>query len=285
MATNKPNDKPTETQALARTAKEQFPVLAYDQGELADLIKDNLGGMMPRLTRISWPTGGALQFKVSTDEGDQLTTTLTGLVVHHVPNRLFWEESFEESGGGEIPDCSSADGIMGIGSPHAPRLGLIHPMLELHPGSTGPFSCGACPLSKFRDGERPACRETHPLFLIPRASQADEINLLPIVVSVPPSSLSVWSTFAGQLLQRGISFRRAIVEIGLELDKGGPRGNIDYSKMKIRRVGLLSPEEWAFMREYARSLEPLFEQFSQRAVETVLTEEAQAEVSTEAGPR
>ena len=280
MATNKSSEN-----ALALTTRQQFPVLAYDQGELAELLKDNLGGMMPRLTRISWPTGGALQFKVPTDEGDVMTPTLTGLIVHHVPNRLFWEESFEESGGGQIPDCSSADGITGIGRPIHEGKGIEHPYITLHPESNGPFSCAACPLSKFRNGDRPLCRETHPLFVILKARESEEVNLLPIVVSVPPSSLSVWSTFAGQLLTRGISYRRAVVEIGLELDKGGPRGNIDYSKMKVRRVGMLTQEEFAFMRSYAESLSPLFEQFAQRAVETVLTEDDQAEAATSTSPR
>lgn len=279
MATPKP------TQALALTAPEQFPVLAYDQQELTELLNDNLGGMMPRLTRISWPTGGALSFKVQTDEGDKQMSTLTGLVVHHIPNRLFWEESFEESGGGQIPDCSSGDGITGIGTPRHEGAGIEHPALTLNPENQGPFSCAQCPLSKFRNGDRPLCRETHPIFLIPRSESPDEVNLLPIVVSVPPSSLTVWSIFSGQLLARGISFRRAIVEIGLEVDKGGPRGNIDYSKMKVRRVGLLTPEEYSFMREYATSLQPLFDQFANRAVETVLTEEAQAEVDEDSAPR
>jgi hypothetical protein len=55
--------------------------------------------------------------------------------------------------------------------------------------------------------------------------------------------------------------------------------------MKIKRVGLLSMEEYAFMREYANSLAPLFERFAQRAVETVLTEDAQAEEPVASNPR
>src|SRR5262245_38180237 len=280
MATNRSGEK-----ALALTPRDQFPVLAYDQAELAELLRENLGGMMPRLTRVSWPTGGAQQFKLPTDEGDVMTPTLTGLVVHHIPNRLFWEESFEESGRGQIPDCSSPDGITGWGRPIHEGKGIEHPFVTLHPEHEGPFSCSSCPLSKFRNGDRPLCRETHPLFLILKSESEEDINLLPIVVSVPPSSLAVWSTFAGQLLARGISFRRAVVEVGLELDKGGPRGNIDYSKMKVRRVGLLSMEEFSFMKQYAESLAPLFERFAQRAVETVMTEDAQAEVASDANPR
>lgn len=280
MATSKP-----QTQALAVPARDQFPVLAYDKAELAELLSDNLNGMLPKLTRISWPTGGVLQFKVPTDEGDKMMSTLTGLIVHHVPNRLFWEESYEESGGGQIPDCSSPDGIVGYGKPIHEVKGIAHPSLQLHPEQQGPFSCQACPLSKFRNDERPLCRETHPLFMIPKSEDAEDVHLLPLVVSVPPSSLAVWSTFAGQLLARGISFRRAIIEVGLEVDRGGPRGNIEYSKMKVRRVGVLSAEEFAFMKAYAENLTPLFEQFSQRAVETVFTEEAQAEVATDTNPR
>src|SRR5215471_15957633 len=107
----------TETQALAVRNADLFPVLNFDQQELSDLIQDNLGGMLPKLQRIIWPTGGNLTFNLQTDEGEKPTGTLRGVIVHHIPNRLFWEKSFDESGGGEQPDCQSPDGMNGYGNP------------------------------------------------------------------------------------------------------------------------------------------------------------------------
>lgn len=255
-------------QSLALVAKTAFPVLAYDPLELQELLLDNLGGMAPKLQRISWPTGGNLAFKLQTDEGPKMVPNLTGLVVHHVPNRLFWEQSFDESGGGQRPDCSSADGMIGHGKPFDAKTGLIHPKFR-NDKSADTFSCRQCPLSQFHDEERPRCRELHPLFMILKSDSPDEINLLPVIVSIPPSSLEVWSAFSGMLLNRGFSYRRAIVEVGLEEATGGPSGKIAYSKAVIKRVGLLTNEEYAFMRDYGASLAPLFERYKDAAVDSV----------------
>lgn len=275
----------TESQVTAA-----FPVLAFDQSELTELIKDNLGGSLPKLPRIPWPTGGNTEFKIETDEGEQKVDNLTGLVVHHVVNRVFWVQSFDESGGGAPTDCQSPDGMNGYGRPMDPKTGQIHPMLKANPAlaDTNPefaYACSQCPLARFTGENKPRCSERHPLFIVLRAEGEDDLNLLPIILSVPPSSLSIWANFSGQLLSKGISFRRAIVEVTLETLKGGPSGKIDYSSMKVRRVGTLTREQFAFMRKYAQDLEPLFTRFDRQAVDSAFEEEAAAAAAKAAEDR
>jgi hypothetical protein len=265
--------EPSEEKALAIAEQRQFlmqtfPVLGYEATELADLVRENLGvGQMPRLQRIPWPTGGELQFNLQTDEGTQKLDRLTGIILYHTPNRSYWVKPFAETGGGEPPDCSSPDGLSGYGMP-----GTDHPQVIVDADgnvlSKPPYACGRCPRKDFGDNNaRPACRETHPLFMVLASEDPEDVNLLPIVVALPPSALTIWRNYSGFLLNKGISYRRAVTEISLAKQMGGPKKNIAYSEAVLRRVTTLPNEEYMRVRSYAEAMEPLFERFKNTAVD------------------
>src|SRR4029450_12815372 len=86
------------------------------------------------LDRIRMPTGGALTFEVPTPAGPESRPTITGVLVHVQQRRAYWAQAFDETGGGTPPDCTSADGITGVGEPGG--------------------ACARCPLATVQDDAR-----------------------------------------------------------------------------------------------------------------------------------
>lgn len=186
------------------------------------------------LDRIRIPTGGGLAWTIPSLEGELVEKELEGVIVAVKTARAYWESSFDESGGGTPPDCSSDDGIIGVGSPGG--------------------ECNSCPLAQFgsQEGRRgQACKQILLLFMVLKSTS----DMLPKVVVLPPTSLKAMRQFLLRLASRGLASYTVLIALGLEKDKNSD--GIVYSKVKPTFRTKLSPQEAGTMQSYVSAIAPL----------------------------
>ena len=204
--------------------------------ELREIMAANVGtgGVSPfDIDRVKVPSGGGTTWEVPSLAGPVETKELRGVIIAWRDPRGYWRESFEDTGGGTPPDCSSDDGVTGLGDPGG--------------------DCAVCPLAQFNTarggaGRGQACKQTRLLFMV------REGDLLPIVVVVPPSSLSPMKKFFLRLASSAVPFFGVVTELTLERTKN--KDGIAYAEVTPRMVDQLSPEERARMKAYAESVAP-----------------------------
>lgn len=213
-----------------------FAVLRMDPTELTELIEDNIGGgesiTARDLDRVKVPAGGGTTWEVPSIEGEISTKEIKGVIVHRATRRAYWPSKDLSD---DPPDCASDDGITGVGDPGGP--------------------CGECPFNEFQsaaDGISKACKETRQLFILL------EDSLIPIVVTVPPGSLANVKAYFLRLL-RG-QLKSTDVVTSLKLEKAKSRGNIDYARVVLTAENRLEPDAAVAVRQYAKALEPAFQQ-------------------------
>lgn len=219
--------------ALATIDAGAYPVLREDAQGAVLAMQENLGGseISPfDLDVITVPSGGGLAWVVPGLDGDESEKELEGIIVHHQPVRSFWKESFEASGGGTPPDCSSVDGRVGVGSPGG--------------------VCRACPLDTWGSGkgDAKACQERHMVFLL------RPHEFLPVLVNVPPGSLKLVRKMLLRLTSKCIPFYDVVVALGLKQDKSST--GITYSQIAPRRVGAVGEDERERLAAYRDAIVP-----------------------------
>ncbi len=224
---------------------EGYAVLQMQPTELTELITGNLApgetiGVRD-LPRIKIPTAGLTHWSVPSIEGDEMVKEVRGIIVHVGNRRVFWEKSFEETGGGEQPDCSSDDCITGTVNTDA------------GPGKIGEqVACATCVYNQFGERDKNGntegkpCKEIRQIFLLPTD------GILPYVINVTPGSLGNAKEYFVGLL--GIRKQRTDVETILTLEKA--KGRVEYSRVVFRKGRDLSPEAVEHMRAYSALLGP-----------------------------
>ena len=157
--------------------EEKFLVLGPRAEEMREILRENLGDgqsiSAADLRRIKVPTGGATTWLVPPISGDEAQPVLRGIIMHRGYRRAYWEKGMDEGGGKARPQCSSDDGITGVGNPGG--------------------SCEQCPLAQFgshkRKPDAQACKHMMMLFMLP------ENSILADIIVVPPSSLGMMRKF------------------------------------------------------------------------------------------
>lgn len=239
----------------ALATKEDFTPLAImhaDPDDLLEIIETNLGGSNASafdLHRVSCPTGGGMLWEVpDIDEEDGVAhiKELTGIVLAFKDPRTYWAKSFDETGGGEIPDCSSPDGKFGFGTPGG--------------------DCSKCPMAQFgsinrggKAGRGQACKQTRVMLLL------REDSMLPIVVTIPPTSLRACRKFFMDVTGRGKPIHGAL--IGIKLHKAQSRDGISYSEYSFRLVRWLQEDEHARAKGYTKLAAETLSTVGQRVAE------------------
>lgn len=199
------------------------------------------------LGRVKVPTGGATQWQVPTLEGYDTRETLQGVIVLSKNSRSYWETPYEEGEGNDPPDCSSNDAI------RATKANDEIDIPAQREEESGMLLCDTCAYSEWGSshagGRGQACRMTRQLFLmVPE-------KMLPLVLSLPPTSLKPASSYFLGLIDYGIEAKQVITEIGLERIAGPPA----FSKATFRMAGRLDPDQVAIVEQYAAALAPHFE--------------------------
>lgn len=224
--------------------KKEFGVLATATN-IAGVIAENLGGekITPGdLTRVRWPSGGSLSFRLPTLDGSEDKKSLEGIMVFVTQSRSYWASKGVSK---NPPDCSSVD----------MKVGKARAEWEKRP-VTWTGGCETCPLAEFgsaigddgKPGAGQACKARSVVFLLQPG------DLLPTVLRIPPSSLKVFKQFRLGLTNRQLPYWRAVVSLSL---KGATsRGNgTEYAELVATVKSVLTVEEGQGLQAYIRTMQ------------------------------
>lgn len=194
---------------------------------LRDVLAPGESLSLSMLEQAKVPTGGALSFVMHDGESAR---TIEGVIVLRQAMRVFWRSSFDESGGGTPPDCSSTDMLTGIGEPGG--------------------ECGVCPLeysnSYGQDG--PRCTNRTRLFVLASGS------FMPMLINLPPTSFAAARDYAFRLSNRGTPPYGAVTRISLERKQS--QSGIAYAVAKFDLVHKLNESERQWMLAYREAIVP-----------------------------
>jgi hypothetical protein len=214
--------EPQKEPQLPAKREGEYAVLAISQEEVQEIIKQNLRGGFGMsefdLDRVKVPLGGSMTWQVPSLEGQKSVQDFSGIMLHYTDQRSFWETEIAESGGGMPPDCTSVDGITGKGNPGG--------------------ECQKCQYSEWgsrgenRRGQ--ACRTVRMIFVC----RPDEI--IPCVISVPPSSIRQLKAYFLRLASARIPFYAVVTKFTLQPAK---MSGFDVSQIVPVMVRRLEPQE------------------------------------------
>ena len=225
--------------ALVPVSLGGYQLMTMDTDDLREVFAENLGGEAVKaheLDRIKVPAAGVQLWSIPGLDGEEYAKSLEGVVILWKTGRLYF--AHEYSGGGTAPECVSDDGIHGVGDPAKACGGL----------------CANCALNEWetdiKGGKGKACKEVRLLFLL------RQNGLLPVVVSVPPTSLKPVRDYFRRLLTAGKAYHGVVTRLDLEKaqQKGG---SIEYSRIKFSSAGTLDPAAHARVKEIADALRPV----------------------------
>lgn len=219
---------------------DMFPALYVEEGsDLSEALQENFGGegIQPGdLERVTVPAGGALSWEVPTIDGEgDSVKTLEGVIVSWARPRAYWDRDLEETGGGQPPDCTSDDGVHGSG--------MYGPGSEDNP--TG--ACETCPMNEWgsgRDGRGKACKEMRVLYLL------QEGNVLPVTVTLPPTSIAPLRRYMLRLANQGIPYYGVVTKLALEK----VTGQYTYSVVKPSIASRLDKTVQGRAKEYGEMI-------------------------------
>lgn len=234
----------------------EYAAMQVESAQLLETLEANLGGQKLSefdLDRVVIPTGGGKAWTVPTLEGEEVTPELQGIIVHWKDTRAYWRATFEEQGGGTPPDCSSPNAERASGDPTPPGAPPGNPQTPTD--SDGLFICDACPNAQFGSDPREssnaqACKLVRQLFLLTPG------DLLPVVVSLPPTSVAAATRYFLRLSRRGLPYYSVVTKIALETAQSG--GNIKYSKASFALAQLIDVDSAEKIKGIADALRPAF---------------------------
>ena len=214
-----------------------YLVLQKDSN-IVEIVEENLGAegvSAYDLDRVKIPAGGATAFEVPTLEGEESVKEIEGIIIFWKTARAYWPEKF--NGENNPPQCSSVDGEVGQGTP-------------------GGY-CSKCPLAQFgsaENGKGQACKQMRQLFIV------RENDILPLVLTLPPTSIKPAKQYFMRLASKGIKYTHAVTRITLEKAKSGE--GITYSKAAFALVKQLEPAVCTKIDAFVESIRPMLETVS-----------------------
>lgn len=227
-----------QSKALAAQGGE-YAALARSPEQIKEIIQTNVGqeGLtLMDLDRIKIPAGGATVWSVPTLKGEEHHEEIEGVIVAHKMARAYWERSIKETGGGEPPDCSSDDGVAGLGDPGG--------------------NCSQCPLNVFgtaegkgkAKGRGKACKELRIVFMIlPN-------NLIPVLFMLPPTSIGPMRKYFLKLASEGLPSNGVTTKFCLSAMKN--KDGIKYAQANPLLGRELNEDEIQRVRAYSAAIAP-----------------------------
>lgn len=217
--------------------------------EVRAVLQANVGagGMtLFDLDRVQVPSGNSTAWTIPTLDGGEAAKSFEGVIVHWTERRRYYANAFEP-GVNAPPDCFSDDCVYGKGTPGG--------------------DCAQCPYNAWGTAHNArgeatkgkACGQYRFLFVL-RAG-----DVLPTVVSVPPSSLKPARQYFLRLASKGMPYYGVVTKF--ELEKGEMIAAIKFSP-----VASLSQAQRAEMEAYSKAIAPLLGQMQFEDNDFVATE-------------
>uniref|UniRef100_A0A6M3K6J7 Uncharacterized protein n=1 Tax=viral metagenome TaxID=1070528 RepID=A0A6M3K6J7_9ZZZZ len=193
--------------------------------EVAALFKEEQQPVIEILPRIQI-VHAAQMFQLPSDE---MVKEVHAVLIHAQRVNAWWEFSFEDTGGGEPPNCSSRNAV----KPDIPagETRYTEDGTEISPQSD---DCSKCPKNMYGSSEKEgsngkACKNMFRLFF------ATEGIFTPVLLTVPPTSLKAVSEYISKLQCQGLYYQQGICKLTLEKKKS-------YSKLKMSLAEVMGPE-------------------------------------------
>ncbi len=166
------------------------------------------------LPEVKVPAGGATSWEVPTLAGEETIKQLKCVVLCAQKVRQYYAGEF--TGENAPPDCASADGVEGLGTPGG--------------------ECATCPLAQWGSGTNggQACSERRHMLLL------RENSALPVFLNLPPSSLKQFKRYRTLLLGAQTPLHGVITDLGLAKAKNAT--GIEYSQVTFASAGPLEAE-------------------------------------------
>jgi len=191
-------------------------------------VGDNIKGITGRIPQVKIIHQAQM---FSNQDGTQKFEKFTGIIVHHTAVNAFWANSFDETGGGTLPTCSSMDG-------EAPNV--AEPQSKY---------CYDCPQNQWGSaGKGKACKNSWRLHILP------EEGTLPKRMTVPPALIGAVQDFFISLVDMKVPHELAVVEFTLAKTKN--KDGIEYSMIRFKVKGVIT------QRQRALQIKKLKEQFA-----------------------
>ena len=199
------------------------------------------------LDGVTIPGSGGLAWPVPDINGEPTSVEeIVGVVILQGTRRGYWEKSFDETGGGSPPDCSSLDGNNGVGYIRGDDRGA-QPRSRV---------CDKCPMSQWGsknndpEDNQQACSKRKLVYIV------GENDIIPLKVDLAPTSVKPFKKFMNRLSKNQVMKHEAVVGLRLINDKS--RTGIKYSVVSPRLHSTLNPEQAACMKSLGEALEPHF---------------------------
>lgn len=233
-----------KSQAIEVYNPDQFAIFTSEAAEVQEVLADNLAGSSLSqwdLRRVSVPAGKSQAWTVPGLEGETVSATIEGVIIYFRDGRSYWPGEYE--GGNAPPACSSDNSITGIGRRWEDD------------NAEEPHLCQTCPFAVFGSNARgtggQACKQTRSLFIV------REHDFIPIVVSVPPSSLKAAKQYFIGLAGAGLRYHGVVTRLGLETTKNA--GGIAYPLITFSVASRLTPEQKAVTAMLNAQIRPAIE--------------------------
>lgn len=225
---------------MARTelaVMDHFDLQAAFTGDMKEAIDEEMSGLgLISFDKVKIPSGGGLAFEVSGDEDEEpkCETAITGVILDHHPVNAYWAGNYGAGNGNDPPDCVSYDG----------NNGIVRETGEIK-------GCLGCPANLYGsgpDGRGKACKNAHRVYML------EEGNPVPIILSLPPTSLKYMRDYIGKrIVLKGLRCWQAVTKITLKKERNS--AGISYSRAAFTFVGLLPAEDQKkaeAMKDYIR---------------------------------
>lgn len=204
---------------------------------LKDALGDEYAGMEFQFDRVRIPSGGGTVFEMPGADGDEteMVRELTGVILYSHPAYSYYASRYQ--GGNLPPECSSFDGICGIGNPGG--------------------ECKSCKYNRFGSGEGQgkACKNRRMIYLLL------EGELFPVMLSLPTGSLKAFQQYAKRQLSKHRLLHQVVTKVTLK--KASSSQGITFSQAVFTFERELTPDELASVgnmiptvKDYAASLAP-----------------------------
>lgn len=236
------------TVAVSEAFAEQFPVFAPDP-ELVEMMAEAMDGIeltARDLPRVRVPSGGSLFWTIVQDGEETAVKELTGVLVLHKPQRVFWTNP-EPSG--QAPDCFSVD-------KERPEPGGVYAPGGERSDQNPTGLCRNCPMSApqsdLKGGRGSACKEQKLLFMV------CEGMMLPLVVVAPPSSLRSIQDYVISLINSRTPWWG--VKTTLSLEKAANAAGNEFGRIVAKAAGRLEPGEVQAVKDYGNYIKAMIEQ-------------------------
>jgi hypothetical protein len=231
----------TEQPKTGELIPSNYNALSVPAEKIVAFLRENVGtqGLKPfDLDKIKVPGGGAVSFELQTLEGPKPFQVVEGIIMHFRDVRSYWKEKYGSGAGNVPPDCSSEDGLVGVGKPGG--------------------DCQTCPLAQFgtavnEKGEPAAgqaCRQIRLMLLLRQES------MVPMLVVIPPSSSKNARQYFLRLISNGYNYYGVTTQ--LRLEKAKSAGNVVYSQATFAMGRKLEAHELERVQLIAIAMKEMF---------------------------